>query len=98
MKFSLCKIKVKFKATAITENTRARNSKRIYHYYNTYLLKTLRGIFQLRVGCHIRPVQQNIQHAIVNKVEHISGLYDEGWQSYNDLFKHSEIFIFLMHL
>ena len=26
MKFSLCKIKVKFKATAITENTRARDS------------------------------------------------------------------------
>ena len=24
-------------------------------YYNTYLLKPLRGMFQLQVGCHIQP-------------------------------------------
>ena len=24
-----------------------------YNYYNTYLLKPLRGIFQLQVGCHV---------------------------------------------
>ena len=26
-----------------------------YNYYNTYLLEPLRGIFQLRVGCHAWP-------------------------------------------
>ena len=26
-----------------------------YNYYNTYVLKPLRGIFQLWVGCHIQP-------------------------------------------
>ena len=39
-----------------------------------------------------------MQQTIVNKMELISGLWSEGWQSYNDLFAHSEIFISLMHI
>ena len=31
-------------------------------------------------------------------MELVSGLQGEGWQSYNDLFVHSEIFISLMHI
>ena len=31
-------------------------------------------------------------------MELVSGLLGEGWQSYNDLFAHSEIFISLTHI
>ena len=44
------------------------------------------------------PIQWNIQQTIVNNMELVSGYYGEGWQSFNDLFVHSDIFISLMHI
>ena len=54
-----------------------------YNYYNTYLLKPLRGIFQLQVGCHVRPKTIEYKQITVNKMELVLGLQGDGWRSYD---------------
>ena len=56
------------------------------------------GIFQLLVGRDVSPIQWNLHQTMINKMEMISGVQGEVWQSYNNLFAHSKIFISLMHI
>ena len=42
-----------------------------YNYYNTYLLETLREIFQLQVGCHAWPnaIEYTANYSKQNKTD-----------------------------
>ena len=64
-----------------------------YKDYNTYILKLLMGILQLRVSCHVWP----------NRIEHVTdySIRFIGWKSkvnYKDMFVHSGMFVFMMHV
>ena len=63
--------------------------------YSTCLLKPLRGIFQLRVSCHIWPntLEYTVHYSKQNETDLC--LKGEGWWSYNDLFAYSDIYIYI---